>query len=67
MASPEIDALTQALARLPRMMGKYPVLGSWVVGAEAVGLSIREDRSRVTRNLSRFVPHVILPEGEGVS
>lgn len=55
--------IVQALARLPRMDGKYPVIGSWVVGAEAAGLSIREDRSRVTRNLSRFVPHIIL-DGE---
>lgn len=54
--------IVQALARLPRMAGKYPVVGSWVVGSEAAGLSIREDRSRVTRNLSRFVPHIILDE-----
>jgi glutathionylspermidine synthase len=32
------------------------------VGTEAAGVSIREDRSRVTRNLSRFIPHVILEE-----
>ncbi len=54
--------VVQALARLPRMMGKYPVIGSWVVGTEAAGMSVREDRSRVTRNLSRFVPHIILDE-----
>ncbi|CAA9482224.1 MAG: Putative acid--amine ligase YgiC [uncultured Sphingomonadaceae bacterium] len=51
--------IVQGLARLPRMGGKYPVLGSWVVGDEPAGLSIREDRARITRNLSRFVPHVI--------
>ena len=56
--------IVQGLARLPRMAGKYPVVGSWVVGEEAAGLSIREDQSRVTRNLSRFVPHVILDEGQ---
>jgi glutathionylspermidine synthase len=55
--------VVQALARLPRLDGKYPVIGSWVVGTEAAGLSIREDQSRVTRNLSRFVPHMILDEG----
>ena len=59
--------VVQALARLPRMTGKYPVVGSWIVGAEAAGLSIREDRSRVTRNLSRFVPHVILDDGAVIS
>jgi glutathionylspermidine synthase len=55
--------VVQALARLPRLDGKYPVIGSWVVGTEAAGISIREDQSRVTRNLSRFVPHMILDEG----
>jgi len=42
-------------------------VGSWVVGTEAAGLSIREDRSRITRNLSRFVPHIILDDGAEVS
>jgi glutathionylspermidine synthase len=55
--------VVQALARLPRLDGKYPVIGSWVVGTEAAGVSIREDQSRVTRNLSRFVPHMILDDG----
>ena len=59
--------VVQALARLPRITGKYPVVGSWVVGTEAAGLSIREDRSRVTRNLSRFVPHMILDDGAEVT
>ena len=59
--------IVQGLARLPRLQGKYPVLGSWVVGTEAAGLSVREDRSRITRNLSRFVPHVILDEGESIA
>ena len=62
----EEGRIVQALARLPRMTGKYPVVGSWVVGTEAVGLSVREDRSRITHNLSRFVPHMILEEGESI-
>ncbi|PDT14863.1 hypothetical protein CO670_21055 [Rhizobium sp. J15] len=40
--------------------GGFAVLGSWVVGDRACGLGIREDKSRITANLSRFVPHVIL-------
>ncbi|WP_449393551.1 glutathionylspermidine synthase family protein [Devosia riboflavina] len=40
--------------------GGFAVLGSWIVGDRACGLGIREDRSRITANLSRFVPHVIL-------
>ena len=52
--------VVQALAPLSRIDGRYAVLGSWVVGTEAAGLSVREDESRITRNVSRFLPHVIL-------
>lgn len=52
--------VVQALAPLSRIDGNYAVLGLWVVGAAAAGLSVREDHSRVTRNVSRFLPHVIL-------
>ena len=38
----------------------YAVLGSWVIGDRACGLGIREDSSRITRDLSRFVPHAIV-------
>jgi glutathionylspermidine synthase len=31
-----------------------------VIGDRAAGLGLREDSSRITRNLSRFVPHIIL-------
>ena len=52
--------ILQGLARLPCFEGNYPVVGSWVVGAEPAGASIREDVTPITRNLSRFVPHAIL-------
>lgn len=52
--------ILQALARLSHLDGQYAILGSWVVGTEAAGLSVREDDTRITRNVSRFVPHVIL-------
>jgi glutathionylspermidine synthase len=52
--------VVQALAPLSCIDGHYAVLGSWVVGEAAAGLSVREDRSRITRNVSRFLPHVIL-------
>ncbi len=51
--------IRQALHPLARFDGNYPVIGAWMVGAEPAGIGIREDRSRVTRNLSRFVPHII--------
>ena len=35
----------------------YAVLGTWVVGDEAVGLAVREDISPVTKNSAYFVPH----------
>ena len=47
----------QALHPLPVFEGRYPVLGSWVVGDSAAGLCIREDRSLITTNMSHFVPH----------
>jgi glutathionylspermidine synthase len=50
----------QALHPLPSFDGNYPVVGAWMVGEEPAGIGIREDRSRVTKNLSRFVPHIIL-------
>jgi glutathionylspermidine synthase len=37
----------------------YPVLGSWVIGGESCGIGIRETFSRITNNMSYFVPHVI--------
>jgi len=50
----------QALHALTARDGNYPVVGAWMVGDEPAGIGLREDRSRVTKNLSRFVPHAIL-------
>lgn len=47
----------QALAKLPEFDGHHAVCGVWIVHHEACGLGVREDRSLVTGNLSRFVPH----------
>lgn len=54
--------IVQAYASLPDFDGTHPVLGAWIVGDECVGMGIREDRSRITQDLSLFKPHVILPE-----
>lgn len=51
--------IVQALASLPEYDGFYPVLGAWIIGTECAGLGIREDRARITHNLSRFKPHFI--------
>jgi glutathionylspermidine synthase len=50
----------QALHLLPAFEGRYPALGSWLVGGEPAGIGIREDASPVTTNRSRFVPHAIV-------
>ncbi|MGL4523038.1 MAG: glutathionylspermidine synthase family protein [Bacilli bacterium] len=39
--------------------GKYPMLGVWMVGEDAVALGIREDDTCITQNNSRFIPHVV--------
>jgi glutathionylspermidine synthase len=52
----------QDLAPLKSFGGKYPVIGSWVVGHEegdaAAGIGIRESDIPITTNLSQFVPHL---------
>jgi hypothetical protein len=45
----------------PQFDGQYVIIGSWVVGTEPAGISLREDQGRITRNTSRFVPHFIRP------
>ena len=50
----------QAAATLPSFDGRFPVIGSWVVGDAPAGMGIREDASPITTNTSRFVPHYFL-------
>ncbi len=47
----------QGLANMPAFGGRYPVIGSWIVGEEPAGIGIREDDSPITKNTSRFIPH----------
>ncbi len=49
----------QALRPPPEFSGRYPVIGAWIVGDAAVGIGVREDSDPVTRDLARFVPHII--------
>lgn len=56
----EGPTVVQALTPLFEAEGQFAVLGTWVIGDRACGLGMREDRSRITRNLSRFVPHAIV-------
>ncbi|USU03421.1 glutathionylspermidine synthase family protein [Sphingomonadaceae bacterium OTU29LAMAA1] len=52
--------IVQALSPLPVFDGQHAVVGSWIVGDEAVALSIREDDGPITRDLARYVPHAIV-------
>ncbi len=47
----------QRYVQLPFFDGNYPVVGSWVIGGDPAGIGIREDRSEITTNGSRFIPH----------
>ncbi|SNR83072.1 glutathionylspermidine synthase family protein [Puniceibacterium sediminis] len=55
----EHPRIIQAYAPLPQFDGFRPVIGAWIVGDTCVGIGIREDRSRITQDLSRFKPHYI--------
>ncbi len=48
----------QELFKLPEFDGNYPVIGSWMIDQEAAGIGIRESKTLITDNKSRFVPHL---------
>ncbi|MFG6080333.1 glutathionylspermidine synthase family protein [Paracoccus litorisediminis] len=52
--------ILQALAPLPDFAGRRPVIGAWITGDRCTGLGIRDDRSAITGDLSRFVPHYLV-------
>lgn len=58
--------IRQALHALPKFRDEhrnadtYAMLGSWVVGDSAAGICIREDATLITKDSSRFLPHIIL-------
>lgn len=54
--------ICQQYQPLPCFDGNYPVVGSWVIGGEPAGIGIREDRSEITTNSSRFIPHYFTEE-----
>ena len=45
----------------------HAVVGSWMVGDRAAGMGMREDTGRITRDLSRFVPHAIVDDPDAVA
>ncbi|GAB7532034.1 glutathionylspermidine synthase family protein [Pseudomonas sp. 3A(2025)] len=59
---PYTDApyILQAYSPLPRFGESYTLVGSWVMGDMASGIGIREDDSLITKDSSRFLPHVVI-------
>ncbi|MFP4126726.1 MAG: glutathionylspermidine synthase family protein [Alphaproteobacteria bacterium] len=55
--------IVQAYAPLPVFGSAHAVVGAWIVGDACVGMGLREDDALITQDLSRFKPHVILPDG----
>lgn len=54
--------ICQRYQPLPCFDGNYPVTGSWIIGGEPAGIGIREDRTEITTNTSRFIPHYFTEE-----
>jgi glutathionylspermidine synthase len=52
--------VAQAYHPLPEFEGNYPMAGCWLIASAAAGMCIREDRTLVTGDDARFIPHVIL-------
>lgn len=50
----------QAYHPLPKFGDNHTLIGSWLVNDQAAGISVREDVSPITQDLSRYVPHIIL-------
>jgi glutathionylspermidine synthase len=58
----ETKFVYQEYAPLPSFDGRHPVIGSWMIGNQAAGMGIREDRTLVSGNGSHFVPHYFVEE-----
>ena len=58
---PYVDGgyILQKYHPLPVFRGNHSLVGSWVIADRAAGVGVREDCSAITRDSSRFVPHII--------
>jgi glutathionylspermidine synthase len=50
----------QGYAPIARFGDDYVTIGAWIIGDEPAGIGLREDKSPITRNTSRFVPHYFI-------
>ncbi len=55
--------ILQRYAPLASVDNAFAVIGAWIVGDQAVAMSVREDDSAITRDTARYIPHVILEDG----
>lgn len=64
---PEYDKwgyMYQRWIDLPVFDGYRPIIGSWVIGDKACGMSIREDKNLITGNDAFFASHFFVPEAD---
>lgn len=50
----------QAYCPMASFGDDFTLIGSWLVDDQPAGISVREDKSRITQDLSRYIPHVII-------
>ena len=55
----EEGMIVQAYHALPRYADNHTLIGSWLVDDQPAGISVREDASPITQDLSRYLPHII--------
>lgn len=52
--------ILQEFSSLPKFGESYTLIGSWLVNDQPAGMSIREDSTLITKDMSRYIPHVIV-------
>lgn len=52
--------IVQQYHPLPKFDDNYTLIGSWLVDNQAAGISVREDSTGITQDLSRYLPHIII-------
>ena len=52
--------IVQAYQALPQFAENYTLIGSWLIDDMPAGISVREDSSMITQDLSRYLPHIIV-------
>ncbi len=55
-------SIYQRWVDLPCFDGFYPVIGSWIIGGQASGMSVREDPNLITGDDAQFACHIYVPE-----